>query len=431
MVEVRFIDIGRKANQLTLDIQNKLLMSVKTETSKTLTSICSDLENNILAVGCEGTILKYDVTQDKFVLHPQSGVITTKDLFHIDNSLGDGVAVGDDFTVLYYNKSTDTFSPHTLNGYDTNIWLLQSWPVYTIYGVLIDIYIGKDKTNDHGVLYTYDGTTVTKALDTSRGTLRCLYTTNFKDYVVVGHGGGIYKSTDYGNTWTEVDTRITDENFITVHGLSYDELWIGTSAGKIYKYNFYTDRLKLVASGYPQINCINGNAKNDLYAVGNIGLFLHYDGKKWEQLPSGTVIGFSYMLILEENKIYIVGANGAVYRFYGKAYPSLFIDNVGETIGTAAKPLHVRTTATTMSTSVYTVTAASGGTQIVSQNTNRKSLLVQNIGSGDIYLKETALQSGEGIKVVPDGSYTTNTYVGDLWAYAVISGDKVVVNEEV
>ena len=83
-----------------------------------------------------------------------------------------------------------------------------------------------------------------------------------------------------------------------------------------------------------------------------------------------------------------------------------------------------------MSTSVYTVTAASGGTQIVSQNTNRKSLLVQNIGSGDIYLKETALQSGEGIKVVPNGSYTTNTYVGDLWAYAVISGDKVVVNEE-
>ena len=28
------------------------------------------------------------------------------------------------------------------------------------------------------------------------------------------------------------------------------------------------------------------------------------------------------------------------------------------------------------------------------------------------------------------GSYTTNTYVGELWAYAVTSGDKVVVNEE-
>ena len=89
-----------------------------------------------------------------------------------------------------------------------------------------------------------------------------------------------------------------------------------------------------------------------------------------------------------------------------------------------------RTIATTMSTSVYTVTAASGGTQIATTNTNRKSLIVQNIGVGDIYIKESPLQSGEGIKILSDGSYATNTYVGELWAYATTSGDKVVVSEE-
>jgi len=87
--------------------------------------------------------------------------------------------------------------------------------------------------------------------------------------------------------------------------------------------------------------------------------------------------------------------------------------------------------ATTMSTTVYTITAASGGTQIATTNNNRVSILIQSIAlSGDIYIKESALQSGEGIKIMQNGSYTTDKYIGDLWAIAVVSGDQVVVSEE-
>lgn len=462
MVEIQFIDVGRKANQLTLDVQNKLLTSIPTETSEALLCVCSDTKNNILAVGTSGTILKYDATKDKFVLHPQSGSITTEDLYYIDISTGNGVAVGNKFTVLYYDSSTDTFSSYAINGYDTNVNLFGAFPLWTAYGSLSDFYWGKDTTNNHGVLYRYDGTTVTKVIDTNKGPILGFLTLNLKDCLAIGYGGGIYKSTDYGHTWIEVETNIADD-FFAAFGLSYDEIWIGTTSGKIYKYDFYTDELKLVVSGYPSISCIGGSAKNDLYAVGGAGLLLHYDGKRWEQLPSGTLIGLDFIMVIEENKIYVVGANGAAFRFYGKAYPSLLIDNTGEAIGTISKPLHSAikgyypasgdyrpiavnasgsvivqisgqpvsiTRATTMSTTVYTVTAASGGTQIATQNTDRKSLLVQNIGVGDIYIKESPLQSGEGIKILSDGSYTTNTYVGELWAYAVTSGDKVVVNEE-
>jgi len=539
MVEIRFIDIGRKASQLTLDTQNKLLISIPTETSQNIDCVCSDAKNNVLAVGWSGTILKYDATQDKFVLHPQSGSITTENLHYIDTSVGDGVAVGDKFTVLYYDSSTDTFSLHAINGYDTNIRLHGAFPIQTVWGILLDFYCGMDTTNNHGVLYTYDGTTVTKVIDTSKGPIPAIFTLDLKRWLAVGYGGGIYKSIDYGYTWTEVETNVTDD-FYAVYGLSYDEIWIGTTNGKIYRYNFNTDELELVASGFSPIACINGSAKNDLYAVGAAGLFLHFDGDRWEQLPSGTIVGLNFMAVVEENKIYVVGTNGTAYRFYGKAYPSLLIDNTGEIIGSTSKPLHsaargyypisgdyrpivVNTSgeliskisgertriegfysasgdwrpvavnasgelviegagaanisgqpvwvssgeihvvsgeistsvsgdiiraeqygawgvrisgevltkrATTMSTAVYTVTAASGGTQIATTNSNRISLLVQNIGTGDIYLKESPLQSGEGIKIASDGSYTTNTYIGDLWAYAVTSGDKVVVNEE-
>lgn len=85
--------------------------------------------------------------------------------------------------------------------------------------------------------------------------------------------------------------------------------------------------------------------------------------------------------------------------------------------------------ATTMSTTIYRVTAESGGTQIATINTARQSILIQSL-DGDIYIKESPLQSGEGIKIIQNGGYTTDKYVGGIWAYAVISGNKVVVSEE-
>jgi len=88
--------------------------------------------------------------------------------------------------------------------------------------------------------------------------------------------------------------------------------------------------------------------------------------------------------------------------------------------------------ATSMSTTVHTITAASGGTKIAEYNEDRAEILIQSIAlSGDIYIKETPLQSGEGIKIMQKGSYTTDKYVGELWAIAVVSGDKVIVSEEI
>jgi len=412
MVEVQFIDVGRKANQLTLDIQNKLLISIPTETTEGLNCVCSDTKNNIFAVGLSGTILKYDATQDKFVLHPQSGTITTNNLWYIDTSVGDGLAVGDKFTVLQYNSSTGVFSFHTINGYDTNIRLFGVMPFRTIYGALYDIYIGRDMSNNHGVIYIYDGITVTKVVDTDKGAIHSLFTLDAKNYIAVGLGGGIFKSIDYGATWTEIETGLTD-SFYAAYGLSYDEIWIGTLEGKIYKYNFYTDELKLIASGYPQITCIGGSAKNDLYAVGAAGLLLHYDGNRWEQLPSGTVVGFNYITVVEENKIYVVGVNGTAYRFYGKAYPSVLIDNVGDIIGIISKPLH---------SAIKGYYPASGDYRPIAVNASGE-LSIHTTVSGEIVRAEI---SGEVVK-----SEQYGTWGVQVSGAVIVSGDLTVSGQPV
>ena len=111
------------------------------------------------------------------------------------------------------------------------------------------------------------------------------------------------------------------------------------------------------------------------------------------------------------------------YEATSKELRSIVVTSSGEVKVDTAK-------ATSMSTTIYTVTAASGGTQIATANPKRKSIIVQNLAGNDIYIKESALQSGEGLKVKVDGSFSSETYVGDLWAYAVVSGNKVVVMEE-
>jgi len=426
MVDIGFIDVGTKANQITLDAQSKTLISVSTETTNCINAISAN-KQRIVAVGDGGTILEYDTKTDTFKKHPQSETITTNHLWHIDISVGNGVAVGAGFTILDFDNSTDTFTHKSISGSYPDVNLTYAWAVYSVYGVLYDIYVGFDKNTEKGCIYTYNGT-LEKVLE-SPAPLHALITLDLKNFIVVGYGGQIWKSTDYGRTWTRVPTPYTDR-FYGVAGVSWDSIWITSLDGNIYKYNFYTDEIKLVKKVGIALYEIWTISTNDIYIVGAIGTLLHYDGVDWHRIPTGTVVGFTSFYAIEENKYYIGGAGGYIYRFYSKAYPSILIDSLGNITGTDNNPLSVKTKrATSMSTTVYTVTAASGGTQIATANPDRSSLLIQNIGTGDIYLKEIALQSGEGIRIKPDASYDTE-YVGSIWAYAVSSGDRVVVSEE-
>ena len=176
MVNLSHIDRSRKAKQLTLDIQNKTLLSVNSATAKNLTYL-SGQGNTYIAIGEDGTILKYNPQSDSFDLHSQSGVITTDDLVFIDVSLGDGIAVGYKFTVLDYIQSTDTFTPNVINGYNTDVNLYMTVFPYTAFGVFYDIYVGEDTPTGNGVIYNYDGgATPSKVFETEKGRITSLAT---------------------------------------------------------------------------------------------------------------------------------------------------------------------------------------------------------------------------------------------------------------
>lgn len=85
---------------------------------------------------------------------------------------------------------------------------------------------------------------------------------------------------------------------------------------------------------------------------------------------------------------------------------------------------------TNMSTAVITITAASGGTPIIVTDVNRQATIVQNLLSGDVYLSQSGLQSGMGIKVGVNGTWESEMYIGSMWGIAQVSGNQVCVMEE-
>ena len=47
------------------------------------------------------------------------------------------------------------------------------------------------------------------------------------------------------------------------------------------------------ASAIKVLNGVWGSSSSDVYAVGQLGGILHYDGDSWSKMASGTSIGLS------------------------------------------------------------------------------------------------------------------------------------------
>ena len=269
-----------------------------------------------------------------------------RDRYYIDISIGDGLAIGDHFTILDYDSSTDTFTPKSISGKYSNIRLLSTLFPYTAWGLLTDIYVGGDPDTKTGAIYLWNGGNVTKALET-KGILTALFTQDWKHHIAIGYKGAMAISNDWGYTWQEVDSGVSD-SLIDIGGTSLNELWIISGEGNIYKAKFYVDtdnnlvldNMKLYKKAGTSLSRLWFNDRNDGYAVGANGTLLHWDGISWSELPTGTAIGFTAIYGLEENKFFIVGHGGYVFKYYSKAYPSLLIDNQGNITGTKTNPLY-------------------------------------------------------------------------------------------
>lgn len=70
-------------------------------------------------------------------------------------------------------------------------------------------------------------------------------------------------------------------------------------------------------------------------------------------------------------------------------------------------------------------TVGTTAVRLVAGASLRKGLLVQNLGSGDVYVGPTGVTTATGIKVPSGGSVPIDEFVGDLYAIGSAAGQDV------
>ncbi len=95
--------------------------------------------------------------------------------------------------------------------------------------------------------------------------------------------------------------------------------WDGIRQGASYCIDFPT----------PAINKIWGRSGNSIFAVGDLGLFKHFDGNGWSTIPSGTDIRFVDVYGTSDANVWIAGLSGdygwsALYHYDGASLRKVY-----------------------------------------------------------------------------------------------------------
>ncbi len=71
------------------------------------------------------------------------------------------------------------------------------------------------------------------------------------------------------------------------------------------------------------LNAVLSLSNNDVYAVGNNGTIMHYNGNIWEKMPSGTTNNLGSIWGITSNNLFAVGNNGTIIHFNGSTWSPL------------------------------------------------------------------------------------------------------------
>jgi hypothetical protein len=160
-------------------------------------------------------------------------------------------------------------------------------------------------------------------------------------YVV---GGSVYKSTD-GKNWTNVTP--TDSRGVNLKGglsgfsmfaFSENDYWL-TGYGAMFHYNGTIAQLYEPDSLHSgSFHSMWGMSSTDMYAVGDGGTILHFDGSTWTKMQSGTTKDIAEIWGTSDANIWGSGWNEhtgsvVILHYDGAAWKTIDLTQVGNNIG--------------------------------------------------------------------------------------------------
>ncbi len=254
-------------------------------------------ENDIFIGGNDGMILHYDGIKWEKM---ETGV--QKAIYGIWGSSGSNVfAVGYSFVLHYDGEKWD------------NVNIAAQGLLDAIWGSSdSDIFIAGDR----GIIFHYDGETWTQMESNTGESLRSLWGTGPANVFAAGKSVIVHWD---GNTWKPMD--VPDVGYYDIWGFSEDDIFAVGNNGVIIRYN--GNNWTMMESGTTMLcDEVWGYGNKYLYVVGESGTILFFDGEKWSMdqepyenftgvwaAPSGPGV---------DESVFVVGKNGVIRHYDGK-----------------------------------------------------------------------------------------------------------------
>ncbi len=90
---------------------------------------------------------------------------------------------------------------------------------------------------------------------------------------------------------------------------------------------------RMTSNVYDNVRDLWGTANNNIYAVGEVGIILHYDGTSWTPMSSGTYYQLNTIFGFSNNEIYAVGgdsySHGIILKFDGQQWTTAYEGGTG------------------------------------------------------------------------------------------------------
>jgi photosystem II stability/assembly factor-like uncharacterized protein len=246
--------------------------------SERLEGIWGQAPNDIFAVGERGAIIHYNGSQWS-AMEAEQNRTTDQDLYAVWGRSGSDVyAVGETGTFLHYDG--------------------QTWSNIAT-SVEDDLYgVWTDAKTEHTYLVGWNGTII----DYFNGKLSTTPPSTKADL------NGIWGMPGENSVFVVGAPREDDTQKLRYTIIRFD--------GR----NWSPMETAVVQPGYGQLNGVWGTSPTDVFAVGDDGIILHFDGKSWTKMDSGSTSHLYGVWGISSNSVYAVGNYGTILFYNGKQW---------------------------------------------------------------------------------------------------------------
>ena len=302
--------------------------------TSTLNSVWVSPDDQVFAVGADGLIVRYDGTTWAQMKNPVSGWLqfvwgrSSQDVF----ATGEGGLLHFDGESWELIDSQPIGSMTSLRGVGNGLFATTLWGEILRYNgsamevaylapeALLSIWGVSEKSiyavGANGLMLHFNGEAWSTIPSGCSTTLREIWGTADDDLYIVGDQCKVHYD---GHAFTELN--LPPGNYQRIWGSSRDNIVVWGVETNRHPFHFNgSDWTPVEIPTSSELMDLNGNAADNIYAVGTDGAIVRYDGLNWQKVTGDDELSLAGVWGWDENDVYAVGNKGRVVHYDGTSW---------------------------------------------------------------------------------------------------------------